>query len=183
MIRRPPRSTLFPYTTLFRSGYYRVTLKTGIKVELTASTHAAMQRYTFPPVGPKHLIVDVTRSVEGTHAGAFEQRGPDEIAGWTRGRYPVHFVARFDQPITGVSARGVSFDASTVTMRVGISFVDEAGARRNLEAEAPTFDFDGMRQDAREAWAEQLERVRIDGGTQLERRGFYTALYHAFMHP
>src|SRR3712207_8607404 len=24
MIRRPPRSTLFPYTTLFRSGYNRV---------------------------------------------------------------------------------------------------------------------------------------------------------------
>src|SRR5256885_11845472 len=23
MIRRPPRSTLFPYTTLFRSGWYR----------------------------------------------------------------------------------------------------------------------------------------------------------------
>src|SRR2546428_10184873 len=23
MIRRPPRSTLFPYTTLFRSGYFR----------------------------------------------------------------------------------------------------------------------------------------------------------------
>src|SRR3712207_8575682 len=23
MIRRPPRSTLFPYTTLFRSGHYR----------------------------------------------------------------------------------------------------------------------------------------------------------------
>src|SRR2546427_11905162 len=23
MIRRPPRSTLFPYTTLFRSNYYR----------------------------------------------------------------------------------------------------------------------------------------------------------------
>src|SRR5260370_40847518 len=24
MIRRPPRSTLFPYTTLFRSGKYRI---------------------------------------------------------------------------------------------------------------------------------------------------------------
>src|SRR5256885_3089934 len=24
MIRRPPRSTLFPYTTLFRSGYWRM---------------------------------------------------------------------------------------------------------------------------------------------------------------
>src|SRR2546426_152596 len=30
MIRRPPRSTLFPYTTLFRSGYHRV----GILVAL-----------------------------------------------------------------------------------------------------------------------------------------------------
>src|SRR3712207_7229304 len=29
MIRRPPRSTLFPYTTLFRSGYGRLTLETS----------------------------------------------------------------------------------------------------------------------------------------------------------
>src|SRR3712207_7866667 len=26
MIRRPPRSTLFPYTTLFRSAYFELTL-------------------------------------------------------------------------------------------------------------------------------------------------------------
>src|SRR5258708_40268551 len=29
MIRRPPRSTLFPYTTLFRSGKKRLTLRGG----------------------------------------------------------------------------------------------------------------------------------------------------------
>src|SRR5437588_7583994 len=29
MIRRPPRSTLFPYTTLFRSTFTRSPLKTG----------------------------------------------------------------------------------------------------------------------------------------------------------
>src|SRR3712207_8859752 len=29
MIRRPPRSTLFPYTTLFRSGEHRLTVVTG----------------------------------------------------------------------------------------------------------------------------------------------------------
>ncbi len=166
------------------AGYYRVTLKTGIAVELTASTRAAMQRYTFPPGAPLgHLIVDVRRSVEGVHAGAFEQRGEREIAGWTRGRYPVHFVARFDQPIVASSDRSVAFAARTVTMRVGISFVDEDGARRNLEAEAPTFDFEGMRARAREAWARQLGRVEVEGGTALERRAFYTALYHAFLHP
>src|SRR5687768_18532919 len=30
MIRRPPRSTLFPYTTLFRSGYVRLRIDGAI---------------------------------------------------------------------------------------------------------------------------------------------------------
>src|SRR5258707_12540179 len=50
MIRRPPRSTLFPYTTLFRSGRYRCQLNVGIlqhllnairnPVDLLYQTHA-----------------------------------------------------------------------------------------------------------------------------------------------
>src|SRR3989339_155792 len=33
MIRRPPRSTLFPYTTLFRSGSTTISCKFGIEAE------------------------------------------------------------------------------------------------------------------------------------------------------
>src|SRR3712207_8451931 len=32
MIRRPPRSTLFPYTTLFRSGSYAVSIPDSIRI-------------------------------------------------------------------------------------------------------------------------------------------------------
>src|SRR3712207_8426320 len=31
MIRRPPRSTLFPYTTLFRSGHEQVRRRAGVR--------------------------------------------------------------------------------------------------------------------------------------------------------
>jgi len=170
------------------AGYYRVTLeKSQTTVELTASKRTAMQRYAFPPVPQANVIVDVKRSVEGVHDGGFEQTGPAEITGWTRGRYPVHFVARFSRPFASVGDHGVTFDTTTgertITMRAGISFVDAAGARRNLEAEAPAFDFDGMRAAARAAWARQLERFAVEGGTALERRSFHTALYHAFLHP
>src|SRR2546425_11295290 len=41
MIRRPPRSTLFPYTTLFRSGFRIV-----VKVELSAAQ--LFQHQIFP---------------------------------------------------------------------------------------------------------------------------------------
>jgi len=146
-----------------------------------------MQRYTFPPTPQATVIVDVKRSVEGVHDGAFTQTGPNEITGWTRGRYPVHFVARFSAPIASHDDFSVSFDATTqrtITMRAGISFVDAAGARRNLEAEAPdSRSFDDMRAAARERWRAQLNRVQVEGGTALDRRAFYTALYHALLHP
>src|SRR3712207_9573587 len=39
MIRRPPRSTLFPYTTLFRSDYNGVANASHIKDKLVEMTH------------------------------------------------------------------------------------------------------------------------------------------------
>src|SRR2546430_10482604 len=46
MIRRPPRSTLFPYTTLFRSAYDIV--KKPVLVEDIAFTFTAMGRLPGP---------------------------------------------------------------------------------------------------------------------------------------
>src|SRR6266508_6238044 len=73
---------------------------------------------------------------------------------------------------------------STVNMRVGISYVSVANARTNLRVEnrAGT-TFEQVRARAHEAWRRQLNRVRIGGGTPEQRTIFYTALYHALLHP
>ena len=70
-------------------------------------------------------------------------------------------------------------------MRAGISFVDAAGARRNLEAEAPDGrSFDAMRAAARERWARAARaRARSRAARRSTGARFYTALYHAFLHP
>jgi putative alpha-1,2-mannosidase len=170
-------------------GYYSVLLaKTATKVELTASEHAGMQRYTFPPVGAPKLMFDPARSVEGVAEGGFRVIGDSEVAGWRRGRYPVFFVARFSRPFTSSGTLGkggwVGWDeGGEVTVSFGISFVDEDGARRNLEAEAADLDFDRMRSDTRAAWNRELSKVRVTGGTELDLRSFYTALYRSQLHP
>src|SRR5690348_17434716 len=41
MIRRPPRSTLFPYTTLFRSEELRITDSDGIQADYSFHQHGA----------------------------------------------------------------------------------------------------------------------------------------------
>lgn len=72
----------------------------------------------------------------------------------------------------------------TVTMRVGVSYVSVANAAANLRAENPAgTTFDEVRARARATWSDALGRVRIAGGTEAQRRVFYTALYHSLLHP
>jgi predicted alpha-1,2-mannosidase len=81
----------------------------------------------------------------------------------------------------------VGFDLGTspvVNVRVGISYVSAANAQANLNAEnAGDATFDGLRRKAREAWNGWLTRIQVEGGSRSERNVFYTALYHALLHP
>ena len=72
----------------------------------------------------------------------------------------------------------------TVEVRMGISYVSTENARRNLDAEQPAgTSFDAIRGAARTRWNDDLSRIRVEGGTEAQQMVFYTALYHALIHP
>jgi predicted alpha-1,2-mannosidase len=73
--------------------------------------------------------------------------------------------------------------SQTVTAKIGISYVDQAGAENNLKAEAETKDFSNIRSEAEGAWNKALSSIDVSGGTDEERTVFYTALYHSLMMP
>ncbi|MFF8481296.1 GH92 family glycosyl hydrolase [Streptomyces antibioticus] len=91
------------------------------------------------------------------------------------------------RPVAGKGAGGyVEFAPGTgpVNVKVGISYVSQAGAAANLAAENPAHrTFDQIKDAARRAWRDRLDAVRVGGGTDAERTTFYTALYHALLHP
>ncbi|WP_026251970.1 GH92 family glycosyl hydrolase [Streptomyces sp. PsTaAH-124] len=91
------------------------------------------------------------------------------------------------RPVAGKGAGGyVEFAPGTgpVGVKVGISYVSQAGAAANLAAEnPPRRSFDAVRDAARRAWRERLGAIQVGGGTTDERTTFYTALYHALLHP
>jgi predicted alpha-1,2-mannosidase len=70
-----------------------------------------------------------------------------------------------------------------VILKVGISFVGNEGARTNLTREIPGWDFDRMRERARELWSDLLNRATVEGGTADQRKIFYTGVYHSFLSP
>ncbi|MDR1456234.1 MAG: GH92 family glycosyl hydrolase [Tannerella sp.] len=70
-----------------------------------------------------------------------------------------------------------------VLMKTGISFVSEEGAQKNLAADIPQWDFDGVREQTRKRWDDALGRITVTGGTDAQRTIFYTALYHTMIDP
>ena len=74
-------------------------------------------------------------------------------------------------------------EGEQVLVQMGVSFVSCENARKNLDAEQRGFDFDGVRAAAHKAWEADLGRIRVTGGTEKQKEVFYTALYHALIHP
>ena len=70
-----------------------------------------------------------------------------------------------------------------ITVRMGVSFVSIENARENLNKEQHGLGFDQLRTKARKEWNDDLGRIRVSGGTDEQKRIFYTALYHALIHP
>src|SRR5574341_1578079 len=56
MIRRPPRSTLFPYTTLFRSTVFSEMLPTGTPESMTGSCEKRSEEHTSELQSPTNLV-------------------------------------------------------------------------------------------------------------------------------
>ncbi len=70
-----------------------------------------------------------------------------------------------------------------VEVRMGVSFVSIANARENLDKEQTGLTFDEIRAQAHNTWNSDLGRIRVKGGTDQQKSVFYTALYHALIHP
>lgn len=192
-------------------GYYSVFLdRYGVKAELTATARAAMHRYTFPASSEAGIILDLDYSLQRQRNSDMviemvsdtEIRGRKRTRGWALAQQ-VSFYAKFSKPFTCTlltdsarldadgpllpTAKALlrfhTTEGEQVLVKVGISAVDMDGARRNVEAELPGWDFDGVRNAARQAWNKYLSAIDVETADSEQRTIFYTALYHTGMQP
>jgi predicted alpha-1,2-mannosidase len=123
---------------------------------------------------------------------------------WAPNRH-IYFAMRFSKPFAGAGiladgrrdtstrqARGTDLKAwvdyqtvagEQILVKIGLSGVSVAGAKKNLDEEIPDWGFDGIRGRAHQAWNRELGKIRIDGAGGADREVFYTALYHTMLAP
>jgi len=194
-------------------GYYRVYLDTPkVTAELTTTARCGMHRYTFPASDSSHLILDLAHGIGNDNYdgsinvdNATTISGYRRVHGWASDR-TVYFVIQFSKPFDGFglaqdsqrlpddvkSANGRHLKAfvtykttagEAITLKVGISANSLDGARKNLAAEIPGFDFDKVRRLAEAQWAGALGKVQIETTDPHVRRTFYSNLYESLIAP
>jgi predicted alpha-1,2-mannosidase len=67
-----------------------------------------------------------------------------------------------------------------VEFRYGISFISVGQAKKNLHREIPDWNFERVKDAAKTRWNETLGQIGVEGGTEDQRKVFYTALYRCF---
>lgn len=187
--------------------YYEVDLQTwGIRAELTATQQAAYYRFTFPASKDGHLALsldeDAELSVVGNNAvqGSEQITGPIAEAGKTDGETREYFYAEFSRPFKtfktwqgdvltqsvkragshiGFVTDSVTTAGEQIEVRVGLSYISAEQAKRNLQREIPGWTFEKVKSNTRDCWKHALSAIGTIGGTERQRKIFYTALYRS----
>ena len=189
---------LVELTAATRCGSARFTFPAG-----QAGNFLLPISHTLVTTNAAHALIPNNREIEGsvTSQGFCGGGTP----------YTVYYVIQFDRPfshsgtwmndVVTAGSREVRQDdrktkigayatfnpvgrkPTVVTANIGISFVDLAGARNNLNREISGESFDAVRRDADRAWTKILHVIDVTGGTLTQRINFYTALYHALLMP
>lgn len=195
-------------------GYYSVMLdRYGILAESTASDRVALYRFTFPEAmdGEAGMIIDMDYSIQRQQNLIMDIHAisDTEIAGYKMTKYwafdqGIYFYAKFSEPFkieyvtdTIVNSKGEPYarckalltfpeikEGDSLFAKIAVSAVDEDGAKGNVEAEMPGFDFDATRAEARKKWNQWLSKIEVpDTENEDDLTVFYTALYHTAIAP
>ncbi|MCK5104615.1 MAG: GH92 family glycosyl hydrolase, partial [Cyclobacteriaceae bacterium] len=73
-----------------------------------------------------------------------------------------------------------SLENGSVSFKYGFSFISIEKAKENLEREIPEWDFDAVKAKGKQVWESKINQINVKGGTEAQRRTFYTSLYRTY---
>lgn len=177
-------------------GYYQVYLdRYKVNVELTSTLRCAYHKYTFREEDDKSVLVDIRRSNNAVTDWHIEKSGDKVFTGYQAGEGKIYFYATTNYAIKDVAMLKddkhevalVNFVNSKgkkpLELKIGFSFVSIENAKMNLEYEMLHKDFAQVAREADHTWEKLLSKIRVSGGTEREKRLFYSCLYHSFKWP
>ena len=174
-------------------GTYSVLLDNDIQVDLTTTPRVGLHRYRFP-MGAASIIIDLEHRDHLLESQMIFESQNSLFVGrrsraWAQDQNTYSYIQTqlpFTPEVNADSSKVIlHFDEGTeeVLLKAGISFTGIDGAVKNSLAELQDYDFERVKEEARERWNEELGKIEIQDENEEKLRTFYTALYHTMIHP
>jgi predicted alpha-1,2-mannosidase len=191
-----------------RPYYYSVYLADyDVTAEVAPTERAAIFRFTFPESDSSFILID------GFNEGSMVKIIPGErkITGYCRNNsggvpenFHNYFVAVFDKDFTSVhtwkgdtlqegnesesrhSGAVLGFrtkKGEQIHVRVASSFISLEQALLNLNREIGWKDFETIKQEGKNTWNNELNRITVEGNDIDKQRTFYSCLYRMILFP
>jgi predicted alpha-1,2-mannosidase len=182
-----------------RPWYYSTFLiNDGITVEFTAGKKTGIYRFTFPAdTSEKSLLFNLYNSGPGSwefsddHIIKGMETYHDDIKVFLYGEFSSRGKAgtvknekmSADSGAAGKGVRSwITFSpkgALRVEFRYAISYISEEQAMANFHEELDGKLFDNFKREGEKAWEKAINNITVEGGTEGQRRSFYTAYYRS----
>ena len=161
-------------------GYYSVFLDDySIQAEMTVTEYAAFFSFNFLGSGNPGIVVS------GIGNPKIDKNG--YLTGICNGYYFCLMVSVESHQLSiedsQVVIRFPNAQMDNVMIKVGFSYNGIEQAEANLQYTISGWDFARVKQNARETWETQLNRIRVEGKNEENKEIFYTAFYHSFLAP
>ncbi len=86
-----------------------------------------------------------------------------------------------DAPTAGVSAKYSIKTGDKIHVKFSISYTSIGNARNNLIKECDHWDFDRVKNNAKNEWNQWLGRIEVKGGSDAQKIKFYTDIWHVLL--
>ncbi len=172
--------TVYPY---YYSTYF---IDSDIRTEFSPGKQAGYFRFTFPETGNKLVKLQINQG--GTWQIISERyiSGEEVFQGMKAYVYG-EFNMAGNSTLNHISKSGpivlIEFSSEEdqlIEFKYGISFISAEQAKANLAGEIPGWDFESLKNQGQKAWSDKLDRITVKGGTDAQRRTFYTSLYRCY---
>jgi predicted alpha-1,2-mannosidase len=166
-----------------------------IVAEWTTTERSVLYRFTFPAENSSHIIVR-------TRGNSHIEINGNTLSGWEEFQNTrQYFFVESSEPFTesgfmqgnelktessqstgqNLAAAITFYNLETpVEWRIGISYISAEQAQKNLAAETGSKSFEEIKQQSFQIWKDALGKIRVTGGTEREKRIFYTCLYRSY---
>lgn len=162
-----------------------------ITTEFVPGNKSGFFRFTFPENSEKRLRFNLKNVgewkviSENTFTGTEQFEGMKAYVFGVFDVQPKALIEENSSPEQPVGKPVAWFDFSNdkkgvIQFIYAISFISAEQAEKNLRNEIQDWDFDKLAENGKAVWEIALGKIQVKGGTEAQKRSFYTAFYRTY---